>query len=131
MINSFLYKCVSLQLSLNSGRALELLLETHKLFSLLLSVIKTQQLAQLKLKLCNPDSPNSKTPGTPTSADNQDVTVSPQPGQQLEGSEVFTVTCVPYVVSGWCRLVNNLLQAFPDLLVSYVHNYCVVSSLTR
>ena len=159
-----------LQLSLNSGRALELLLESQKLFSLLLSVIKTQHLAKLKMKLYNAESARSKRLDTPTSVGAIDQctsdSIQPQggttsqplggtnphplggtasqplggttctsPDEQLEDLSVLTTACVrccnPYVVSGWCQLVTNLLQAFPDLLSSYVHNYCVVASLTR
>ena len=142
-----------LQVSVNSGQALELLLETHKLFSLLLSTIKMQGLAQLKMKLYSAESavaasngnnhlPMECTHPQSNSVDDSNTPhkenyLQPQlcPTDQHRGTGGVTTTCIdccdPYVVSGWCRLVNNLLQTFPDLIGSYVHNYCVVSSLIR
>ena len=136
-----------MQLSLNSGRALELLLETHKLFSLLLSVIKTQNLAKLKLKLLSAESGGSaeqdhtlgehpQLKDTQDRKRNTDASVAnTQSNNCLEGMKCVADACVcfcnQYVVSGWCQLVNNLLQAFPDLIGSYLHNYCVITSLTR
>ena len=133
-----------LQLSVNSGRALELLLEKHKLFSLLLSNIKIQRLAQLKTKLqsaesavaaCNGDDP------LPTELNCSSDTVNNGDSQprnflpQLQAMDGITAACLdcckPYVISGWCLLVNNLLQTFPDLIGAYMHNYCIVATLTR
>ena len=143
-----------LQLSLNSGRALELLLETHKPFSLLLSIIKTQCLAQLKTKLCNSQSAITKSSSQDSSpnshsqsenvlevhtqlkeSDTQPLILISPSDHHVEGIESVTTTCIhccdPYVVSGWCQLINNLFQAFPELIGSYIHNYCIVTSLTR
>ena len=112
------------------------------------------------MKLYNAESAKSKNPDTPTSViavdqhtsdsmqpevastphpqggtNSQPLGGTTSPDEQLEDLSVLTTACVrccnPYVVSGWCQLVTNLLQAFPDLLSSYVHNYCVVASLTR
>lgn len=140
----------SLQLSVNSGRALELLLERHKLFSLLLSTIKIQGLAQLKTKLQSAElAVTASNYDDPLPTDPNHSSVNSGNGQHREdnsppqlhtthdrrGSEgviaVYIDCCDPYVISGWCRLVNNLLQTFPDLIGAYVHNYCIVATLTR
>ena len=145
-----------IQLSLNGGRALEFLLETHKLFSHLLTIVNTQYLALLKIRLYEiakspttksqkqarspPEPPQSdKVKDGDTGGDSErgtELTSMPVPSDhQIEGVECVVAVCCrccnPYVVSGWCKLVNNLLQAFPELVGSYVHNYCVVASLTR
>lgn len=140
-----------LQLSVNSGRALEILLEKHKLFSLLLSNIKLQGLAQLKTKLqsAEPATTASKRDDPlPTESrhsssavnnsdshlreDNSTPQLQLHTTYQHEGVTAACIECCnPYVISGWCLLVNNLLQTFPDLIGAYVHNYCIVASLTR
>ena len=146
-----------LQLSVSSGRALELLLEKHKLFSLLLSNINLQGLAQLKTQLqsaesavtaANCDDPlptesNSLSPDTVNNGDSQSREDSSPPqlcvctthqheAICMEGVTAACIDCCnPYVISGWCLLVNNLLQTFPDLIGAYVHNYCIVATLTR
>ena len=140
---------------MNSGRALELLLERYKLFSLLLSNIKLQGLAQLKTKLQTSESAISASNGddplptelrhsssdTVHSGDSQPREENSTPQLQEDAScqhkavEGVTAACIeccsPYVISGWCLLVNNLLQTFPDLIGGYVHNYCIVASLSR
>lgn len=128
---------------MSSGRALELLLEKYKLFSLLLSNIKLQGLAQLKTKLQTAESAitasNSDDPlPTESSGDNQpreDNQLQVDATCQCKAVEGITAACIeycnPYVISGWCLLVNNLLQTFPDLISGYVHNYCIVASLSR
>ena len=138
-----------MQLSVNSGRALELLLEKHKLFSLLLSTIKIQGLAQLKMKLQTAESAITASSGddlllTKSSENNGDSQLRednslPQlhvyTTHQHEAMEGITAAwidcCNPYAISGWCRLVSNLLQTFPDLIGAYLHNYCIVATLTR
>lgn len=140
-----------LQLSVTSGRALELLLETHKLFSFLLSDVKTRCLIQLKLKLssANSNSTAVKCAEQKSSSVNYTQLDNDKDTQNLDGNGIvptpsnrllesvedivaaFVYCCNPYVVSGWCRLVNNLLQAFPELVGAYLQKYCVVASLTR
>ena len=134
---------------------MELLLETHKPFSLLLSIIKTQCIAQLKVKLYKNTKPlnvqsqkqdssltNLHPSDIPNNNSSQNIESDAEPQVvpasadcRIEGSESIVAMCSsccnPYVLSGWCRLVSNLLQAFPELVGAYVHNYCVVASLTR
>lgn len=135
---------------MNSGRALELLLERHNLFSLLLSTIKLQGSAQLKTKLQSAESAVAVSYGDdplPTDSNHSPLNkVDNGGGQHSEDNSLpqsytthdrrdviaaYIDYCDPYVISGWCRLVNNLLQTFPDLIGAYVHNYCIVATLTR
>lgn len=137
---------------MSSGRALELLLEKYKLFSLLLSNIKLQGLAQLKTKLQTAESaitasngndplPTESRHSSVNSGDSQPREDNSTPQLQADATcqckavEGIIAACIeccnPYVISGWCLLVNNLLQTFPDLIGGYVHNYCIVASLSR
>ena len=139
---------------MQSGRALEVLLERHQFFSLLLSAIKIQGLAQLKTKLCDMNSesvvrePSVDDPLPDGSRscrmnsydgdhreDGSQCLYGVYTGHQHKGTKSITAACVdfcdPYVISGWCKLVNTLMQTFPNLIATYVHNYCIVASLTR